>query len=514
MSQSAQGLAQGAAHEAVAQAYAAGRPSLLGLTLVADLETPVAAFLKLKAGHAGPGFLLESVEGGAVRGRYSMIGLDPDLIWRCRDGLPEIARDAALTDFVADARAPLDSLRALIAESAVGDDAQSAALPPMAAGLFGYLGYDMVRAMERLPEPNPDPLGVPDAILVRPRVMVVFDAVADALTVVTPVRPADGVSATAALEAAQARLDRVAETLEGPLPVEARADVASLPPPSPVSNTEPDAFLGMVAKAKEYIVAGDIFQVVLSQRFEAPFTLPAFALYRSLRRTNPAPFLCYLDFEAFQVVCSSPEILVRVREGKVTIRPIAGTRPRGATPAADKALAEELLADPKERSEHLMLLDLGRNDVGRVSKIGSVTVTDSFFLEYYSQVMHIVSNVEGDLDPAHDALSALAAGFPAGTVSGAPKVRAMEIIDVLEREKRGPYGGCIGYFGARGEMDTCIVLRTAIVKDGRMHVQAGAGIVYDSDPASEQQECVNKAKALFRAAEDAVLFASRAKRGQ
>ncbi|AWI91274.1 anthranilate synthase component I [Methylobacterium sp. DM1] len=502
------------AHEAVARAYEAGRASLLGLTLVADLETPVAAFLKLKATHAGPGFLLESVEGGAVRGRYSMIGLDPDLIWRCRDGRPEIARDDSLTAFVPDERAPLASLRALIAESAVGDDAESAALPPMAAGLFGYLGYDMVRAMERLPEPNPDPLGVPDAILMRPRVMVVFDAVADALTVVTPVRSAAGVSARAALEAAQARLDRVAEVLEGPLPIEARADAAGLPQPAPVSNTEPDEFLGMVAKAKEYIVAGDIFQVVLSQRFEAPFTLPAFALYRSLRRTNPAPFLCYLDFEAFQVVCSSPEILVRVREGKVTIRPIAGTRRRGATPAEDRALADELLADPKERSEHLMLLDLGRNDVGRVSKIGSVTVTDSFFLEYYSQVMHIVSNVEGDLDPKHDALSALAAGFPAGTVSGAPKVRAMEIIDELEREKRGPYGGCIGYFGARGEMDTCIVLRTAIVKDGRMHVQAGAGIVYDSDPASEQQECVNKAKALFRAAEDAVQFASRAKRGQ
>ncbi|CAO4185070.1 anthranilate synthase component I [Methylorubrum aminovorans] len=502
------------AHEAVARAYEAGRASLLGLTLVADLETPVAAFLKLKATHPGPGFLLESVEGGAVRGRYSMIGLDPDLIWRCRDGRPEIARDEELTAFVPDERAPLASLRALIAESAVGDDAESAALPPMAAGLFGYLGYDMVRAMERLPEPNPDPLGVPDAILMRPRVMVVFDAVADALTVVTPVRPAAGVSARAALEAAQARLDRVAEVLEGPLPIEARADAASLAQPAPVSNTEPDEFLSMVAKAKEYIVAGDIFQVVLSQRFEAPFTLPAFALYRSLRRTNPAPFLCYLDFEAFQVVCSSPEILVRVREGKVTIRPIAGTRRRGATPSEDRALADELLADPKERSEHLMLLDLGRNDVGRVSKIGSVTVTDSFFLEYYSQVMHIVSNVEGDLDPKHDALSALAAGFPAGTVSGAPKVRAMEIIDELEREKRGPYGGCIGYFGARGEMDTCIVLRTAIVKDGRMHVQAGAGIVYDSDPASEQQECVNKAKALFRAAEDAVQFASRAKRGQ
>ncbi|WP_342153910.1 anthranilate synthase component I [Methylorubrum sp. SB2] len=502
------------AHDAVRRAYAAGRPSLLGLTLVADLETPVAAFLKLKGGHAGPGFLLESVEGGAVRGRYSMIGLDPDLIWRCRDGRAETARDAALTEFVADDRAPLESLRALIAESAIGDDPDGAALPPMAAGLFGYLGYDMVRAMERLPQPNPDPLGVPDAILVRPQTMVVFDAVADALTVVTPVRPVEGMSASAAVEAAQDRLDRVAAALESPLPIEAWVDAAGLALPSPVSNTPPDEFLGMVAKAKEYIVAGDIFQVVLSQRFEAPFTLPAFALYRSLRRTNPAPFLCYLDFEGFQVVCSSPEILVRVREGTVTIRPIAGTRRRGATPAEDKALSDELLADPKERSEHLMLLDLGRNDVGRVSRIGSVRVTDSFFLEYYSQVMHIVSNVEGDLDPQHDTLAALAAGFPAGTVSGAPKVRAMEIIDELEREKRGPYGGCIGYFGARGEMDTCIVLRTAIVKDGRMHVQAGAGIVYDSDPHSEQQECVNKAKALFRAAEDAVSFASRARRGQ
>ncbi|WP_018044743.1 anthranilate synthase component I [Methylobacterium sp. 88A] len=500
-------------YAAFAEAYEAGRPTLLNLTLVADLETPVAAFLKLRAVHAGPAFLLESVEGGAVRGRYSMIGLDPDLAWRCRDGRPETARGNDLSVFESDDASPLASLRSLIAESAIGAD-DGTELPPMAAGLFGYLGYDMVRAMERLGESNPDPLGVPDAILVRPRVMVVFDAVRDIITVVGPVRPSAGGSARAAYEVALARLERVADVLEGPLPMESRIDPRSIAHPEPVSNTTPDAYLDMVARAKEYIVAGDVFQVVLSQRFEAPFTLPAFALYRSLRRTNPAPFLCYLDFEDFQVVCSSPEILVRVREGRVTIRPIAGTRRRGATPAEDKALAEELLADPKERSEHLMLLDLGRNDVGRVSRIGSVTVTGSFFLEYYSQVMHIVSNVEGDLDPSHDALDALSAGFPAGTVSGAPKVRAMEIIDELEREKRGPYGGCIGYFGARGEMDTCIVLRTAIVKDGRMHVQAGAGIVYDSDPASEQQECVNKAKALFRAAEDAVMFASRARRGQ
>ncbi|MEH3144899.1 MAG: anthranilate synthase component I [Methylobacterium frigidaeris] len=494
-----------------ASAYAQGRPVLLRTVLVADLETPVAAFLKLRAVEGGPAFLLESVEGGATRGRYSMIGLDPDLIWRCEAGRASRAALPDLAHFASDDLPPLDSLRALIAESAIPGEP---GLPPMAAGLFGYLGYDMVREMERLGAPGPDPIGVPDAILMRPTVMVVFDAVRDEISVVAPVRPRPDLPFRAAHEAALARLERVADALEGPLPVEARANPAGIPVPSPVSNTAPEAFRGLVARAKEYIAAGDIFQVVLSQRFEAPFTLPAFALYRALRRVNPAPFLCYLDFVGFQIVCSSPEILVRVRDGAVTIRPIAGTRRRGATPEEDRALAAELLADPKERSEHLMLLDLGRNDVGRVAEIGSVRVTDSFFLEYYSQVMHIVSNVEGRLDARHDALAALAAGFPAGTVSGAPKVRAMQIIDDLEREKRGPYGGCIGYFGADGQMDTCIVLRTAVVKDGRMHVQAGAGIVHDSDPDSEQQECVNKAKALFRAAEEAVRFAARARRGQ
>ncbi|WP_298967440.1 anthranilate synthase component I [uncultured Methylobacterium sp.] len=497
--------------EDAASAYAEGRPVLLRTVLVADLETPVAAFLKLRAVEGGPAFLLESVEGGATRGRYSMIGLDPDLIWRCEGGRASRAALPDLAAFAPDDRPPLEALRALIAESAIPAEP---GLPPMAAGLFGYLGYDMVREMERLGAPGPDPIGVPDAILMRPTVMVVFDAVRDEISVVAPVRPQPDRPFRAAHEAALARLERVADALEGPLPVEARVNPAGIPVPSPVSNTAPEAFRGMVARAKEYIAAGDIFQVVLSQRFEAPFALPAFALYRALRRVNPAPFLCYLDFVGFQIVCSSPEILVRVRDGAVTIRPIAGTRRRGATPEEDRALAEDLLADPKERSEHLMLLDLGRNDVGRVAEIGSVRVTDSFFLEYYSQVMHIVSNVEGRLDPRHDALAALAAGFPAGTVSGAPKVRAMQIVDELEREKRGPYGGCIGYFGADGQMDTCIVLRTAVVKDGRMHVQAGAGIVHDSDPESEQQECVNKARALFRAAEEAVRFAARARRGQ
>ncbi len=305
----------------------------------------------------------------------------------------------------------------------------------MSAGLFGYLGYDMVRLMERLPEPNPDALGVPDAILIRPSLMVVFDAVRDEISLITPVRPQSGVSAKAAYEGALARLERAMWALERPLPFDERHDPLRLDADTPRSNTSEAEFLAMVERSKEYIRAGDVFQVVLSQRFEADFPLPAFALYRSLRRVNPAPFLCYLDFEDFQIVCSSPEILVRVRDGTVTIRPIAGTRPRGANATEDKRLADELLADPKERAEHLMLLDLGRNDVGRVSALGSVRVTDSFFLEHYSQVMHIVSNVEGRLDPRRDALDALVAGFPCGTVSGAPKVRAMEIIDELEKRE-------------------------------------------------------------------------------
>jgi anthranilate synthase component 1 len=384
----------------------------------------------------------------------------------------------------------------------------------MAAGVFGYLGYDMVRQMERLAPAKPDPIGVPEALMIRPTVMVVFDSVRDEMVVVTPIRPQPGVSARAAREAAQMRLDAVVATLEGPLEHVAPFVDPLLKAQEPVSNTSEAEFLAIAERAKEYIRAGDAFQIVLSQRFTSRFDLPAFALYRALRRVNPSPYLCFLDFGGFQIVVSSPEILVRVREGEVTIRPIAGTRWRGQTPAEDQALAAELLADPKERAEHLMLLDLGRNDVGRVAEIGSVKVTDSFFVERYSHVMHIVSNVEGRLKAGFDAVTALSAGFPAGTVSGAPKVRAMQIIDELEKDKRGIYAGCIGYFGAGGEMDTCIVLRASVVKDGQMHVQAGAGIVYDSDPASEHRECVNKAKALFRAAEEAVRFATRAGRGQ
>jgi anthranilate synthase component 1 len=495
-----------------AERYERGEPQVVWTTLVADLETPVSAFLKLGGGKP-MSFLLESVEGGAVRGRYSIIGLEPDLIWRANGTLAEVNRNARSEpgDFAPCPEPPLKALHALIAESRI---ALPESLPPMAAGVFGYLGYDTVRLIEELPEPNPDPIDIPDAVLVRPTVVVVFDAVKDSLIVVTPVRPDKSVDAKAALTRATERVSAIVDALDRPLD-KSLADYDEGPLDVPAtSNTTPDEYKTMVKRAKEYIFAGDAFQIVLAQRFEAPFTLPPFSLYRALRRTNPAPFLYFLDFGDYAVAGSSPEILVRVRDDVVTIRPIAGTRPRGATPHEDKALEEELLADPKERAEHLMLLDLGRNDVGRVAKIGTVNVTDQFFIERYSQVMHIVSNVEGKLDGKYDALDALAAGFPAGTVSGAPKVRAMEIIDELEKEKRGLYAGCVGYFSAAGEMDTCIVLRTALVKDGKMYVQAGAGIVADSDPDSEQQECINKAKALFRAAEEARRFASAAKRGQ
>jgi anthranilate synthase component I len=493
-------------------AYQKGRPQLVVERMVADLETAVSASMKLSR-LGGASFLLESVEGGAVRGRYSMIGLKPDIIWRSKNGKAEINRQALHQPdvFEAVSTPPLISLRELIAESAIETPD---GLPPMSAGLFGYLGYDMVREMERLPAPKDDIIGVPDAIFIRPTVMVVFDAVRDEIIIVTPVRPQPGVGATVAYEAAQDRIESIVQCLEQPMASAPKpAEALTVEKPA-VSNTSESEFFAMVDKAKDYIRAGDIFQVVLAQRFTSTFELGGFALYRALRRINPSPYLCYLNFGNFEIVCSSPEILVKSRDGKVTIRPIAGTRPRSDDKLEDQRLGEELLADEKERAEHLMLLDLGRNDVGRVAKIGTVTVTDSFFLERYSHVMHIVSNVEGHIRDGVDALDALIAGFPAGTVSGAPKVRAMEIIDELELDRRGIYAGCIGYFGADGSMDTCIVLRTAVVKDDQMHVTAGAGIVFDSAPAAEFQECINKSKALFRAADEAVRFASRARRGQ
>ncbi len=481
-------------------AYEAGKPQIVARSLVADLDTPVSAWLKLGVGDPYS-FLLESVQGGETRGRYSIIGLKPDIIWRCRGTRAELNLNAQATPdtFAAEAKPPLDSLRDLMQRTRME---LPPSLPPMASGLFGYLGHDMVRLMERLPADKPDPLGLPDAILVRPTIVAIFDAVRADVTIATPVFPQAGVTARQAYDRAEERLSTVAiDFARNRLPEDAHASELKLE--QPASNTSHAEYLDIVARAKEYIAAGDIFQVVPSQRFRRPFKLPPFQLYRALRRLNPSPFLFYLNYPGFAVVGSSPEILVRVREGVVTIRPIAGTTRRGATAAEDKALADKLLADPKERAEHLMLLDLGRNDVGRVASIGSVTVTEQFIIEKYSHVQHIVSNVEGKMRPGVDALSALIAGFPAGTTSGAPKIRALEIIDELEKEKRGVYGGTVGYFSANGSMDTCIALRTAVVKDGVMYVQAGGGVVADSDPEAEFMETVYKSAALFRAAEEA-----------
>ena len=505
------------AYEAFGHAYGVGRAQVVWTRLVDDLETPVSAYLKIA--HGRPyAFLFESVEGGAWRGRYSIVAMKPDLVWRCRGDQAEVAVGDAIAAgvFTPQTGGALESLRDLVAACRLD---LPLGLPPMAAGLFGALGYDMIRLAEKLPNVNPDPLDLPDAVMIRPSIVAIFDAIAQEIVLVTTVRPSP-LSAKAAYDEASARLQAVIFDLG-----------KTLPGPGPRPEPEPDAFTSpvsrqdywaLVERAKDYIAAGDVFQVVPSHRFRAPFRHDPFALYRSLRRTNPSPFLFYLNFPGFQLVGSSPEILVRLRDGKITIRPIAGTRRRGETPEEDAALEQELRTDPKEHAEHLMLLDLGRNDVGRVAMLGQegrnapraagkrgphVRVTDSFFVERYSHVMHLVSNVEGDAPEHVDPVDVLMAALPAGTLSGAPKVRAMEIIDELESEKRGiAFAGAVGYFGADGSVDTCIVLRTGLVKDGVLYVQAGGGVVADSVPDAEYEETVQKSRAVRRAAEEAWRF--------
>jgi len=491
--------------EAFEAGYSAGKNQLVYCRLAADLDTPVSLMLKLGAAGANT-FMLESVTGGEVRGRYSAVGFKPDVIWECHGQESRINRNARFdsTAFEPLEGDPLDTLRALIAESQIDMPED---LPPIAAGLYGYLGYDMIRLVEHLPNVNPDPLGLPDAILQRPTVVAVLDGVKGEVIIVSPAWARDDMSAKAAYAQAAERVMDAARNLERPIADHSRnlGDVA--PVGEAVSNFTKDGYMAAVEKARDYIRAGDIFQVVPAQRWRQDFKLPPFSLYRSLRRTNPSPFMFFFNFGDFQVVGASPEILVRLRDSEVTIRPIAGTRPRGATPAEDKAMEDDLISDQKELAEHLMLLDLGRNDVGRVAKIGTVHPTEEFIVERYSHVMHIVSNVVGEISEGEDALSALLAGLPAGTVSGAPKVRAMEIIDELEPEKRGVYGGGVGYFGANGDMDICIALRTAVLKDQALYIQAGGGVVFDSDPEAEFEETVNKSKAIRRAAEDAGQFA-------
>ncbi len=494
-------------YEQFACRFAAGSNQVVCRRLAADLDTPVSLFLKVTQARSFS-FLLESVTGGEVRGRYSIIGLEPDLLWTCNNGRASICRRDGSGRFhdVAESADPFTSLRTLLAESRIELPEN---LPSSSAGLFGYLGYDMVRLVEHLPDINADHLGTPDSILMRPSIVIVLDWVKGEVIVISPAWAGAGQSAQKAYKAAVGRVNDAVRRINlmmdySRLLMRASATDGQSPVVAELAKEE---FLAIVRRAKEYITAGDVFQVVLSQRWKRRFELPPFSFYRALRRTNPSPFMFFFNFRDFQVVGASPEILVRVFDREITIRPIAGTRPRGATAREDEQLAIDLLQDAKECAEHLMLLDLGRNDVGRVSRVGTVHPTEKFQIERYSHVMHIVSNVVGELSKDHDALSALLSGLPAGTVSGAPKVRAMEIIDELERSKRGVYAGGVGYFSVDGDMDMCIALRTAIIKDGVLYIQAGGGIVYDSDPEAEWTETVNKSQALRKAASDAELFA-------
>ncbi len=484
--------------DAASASLRAGNPALVWRKIVADTETPVGAAIKLMRDGRGD-FLLESVEGGEVRGRYSLLGLDPDLIFRAEGPNASINR-VWRTDREAFGRcegSSIEALRALVAECRIDVPKE---LPPALSCLVGYFGYETIGQIEKLPDRVAQPDDIPDMLFVRPTIILIFDKLTEELFAIAPIWPSEEGVAGSLTEAAD-RIEAAFQRLNGNMPATTRSVQAE---PKLTTVMAARDYETMVLRAKEYIEAGDIFQVVLAQRFVTPFALPPLALYRALRRINPSPFLYFLDLPGFAIVGSSPEILVRVRDDTVTIRPIAGTRSRGVDAEADNAAEADLLADPKEQAEHLMLLDLGRNDVGRVSDRDSVTVTDSFDVERYSHVMHIVSHVTGRLAKGYDAIDALFAGFPAGTVSGAPKVRACQIIAELEPERRGAYAGGVGYFAPDGSIDSCIVLRTGVVKDGMLHVQAGAGIVADSDPACEQRECVAKAGALIAAAKEAV----------
>jgi anthranilate synthase component 1 len=481
--------------------YNAGKTQLVWSWVPSDLETPVSAYIKLckKDPYC---FLLESVEGGETLGRYSVIGYDPDVIWHCKAG--EIAVQEDGVDIAQGQADPLKLLRAELKRATI--DAVPRGLPPMAvSGLFGYMGYDMVRLVEDIPDSNPDDLGIPDSILIRPKILVIFDSVKKMACLVSPVYDHaynSEYGAQKAFDDAQNVLQTAVNGLKEPVDRALLRESSQLSAPLDVqSNMSAQQYKDAVKKVVQYTLEGEIFQGVPSQRFSMPFDLSSFAYYRTLRRVNPSPFMFHLAFDGFQLVGASPEILVRVRNDEVTIRALAGTRKRGATPEEDQALADDLLADEKECAEHLMLVDLGRNDVGRVAEFGSVKVTEQFVVEYYSHVMHIVSNIVGKLKGSLDIVDALFAGFPAGTLSGAPKVRAMEIIDEVEVSRRSYYAGGVGYMSGNGTLDTCIAIRTALIKDGKLHVQAGAGVVADSDPESEHQETLNKARALIHAAE-------------
>ena len=460
--------------------------------LLVDLETPISLFYKAFSGHYG--FLLESLEGGGKWARYSFIGLNPFLIFRSKGPTVTLLDRHGETSWSVED--PLESLKAVLSRFRA---ASLPELPRFFGGAVGFISYDVIRFIERLPDFSPDPMGFSDLHFMFPEILLVYDRLRHVLQVIYNARLEPGVSPEALYERARAELSAMVTKIKGPLlyppPVENREAVELVP------EMEKAHFEAIVARAKEYIAAGDVIQVVLSQRFSGRSHLPPFALYRALRKINPSPYLFFLRLADETLIGSSPEILVRVEGALVETRPIAGTRPRGRTETEDVALAEDLLHDPKERAEHLMLVDLGRNDLGRVCTYGSVEVPELMVIERYSHVMHLVSGVRGELAPDRDMFDVFRATFPAGTVSGAPKIRAMEIIEELEPAKRGPYAGAVGYFGFSGNMDLCITIRTLFQKGDRLYLQAGAGIVADSEPEREYQETLNKARGMMQALE-------------
>ena len=476
------------------------KPQIITKDLIADVETPISCLLKLKKNEKYS-FLLESVEGGSLRGRFSLIGCDPDIIWEVKNSVASIKYTYENYNYKT-FKDPIESLKYLIKVSKF-DKAHITVPYPI---LVGYLGYPMIQYMEKINLKNLDNINIPDSILIRPKIVTVFDNIKDTITVMTVVYPNNDTNFELIYKNTKELLEKKVTQLKESLIQQKKNKISSNL--NFKSNFSKDEYFEIISKAKNYIKAGDIFQVVTSQRFETDYELEASSLYRSLRRLNPSPYLVNLNFNDIGLVASSPELLVQLRNKKITIRPIAGTRKRGKNANEDLMLSKDLLSDQKELAEHLMLLDLGRNDVGRVAKNNSVNVTEKMIIEYYSHVMHIVSNVEGVIDEKYDAVDALRAGFPAGTVSGAPKIRAMEIIEELENLNRSFYAGCMGYFDSNGDMDTCISLRSGLVKNGKLFIQAGGGVVYDSNPEDEYQETINKAGALMAAAKDSYKYNS------
>ena len=479
--------------------YKKGIPQLLKKNLIADIETPFSSLLKISKGEKYS-FLLESVEGGSKRGRFSLLGCDPDLIWNVKNGKSNIKYLGNNYNYKINDN-PIESLRDLINLSKVQNASGNVPYPT----LVGYLGYPMIQYMEKIKLKNKDNIKIPDATLIRPKIVAVFDNIKDVISLMTVCYPSKNITPENAYKLSNLLISKTIKKLEKSN-LKTTAKKTKNAKLNFKANIKEQEFFKIVRKAKKYIKEGDIFQVVPSQRFETHYDLKAIDLYRSLRRLNPSPYLVNLNFDKFGIVASSPELMVQLRNKKITIRPIAGTRRRGKDVSEDIMLSKELLNDKKELAEHLMLLDLGRNDVGRVSKKGSVRVTEKMIIEYYSHVMHIVSNVEGSIENKLDAIDALIAGFPAGTVSGAPKIRAMEIIEELENVNRSFYAGCMGYFDSNGDMDTCISLRTGLVKNKKLYIQAGAGVVYDSIPKNEHLEILNKAGALMAAAKNSYKY--------